>query len=150
MALTVEVLKKIFPPRVEDAVKHLSLGEPYKQVARELEIDAETVKSYAATYRKLMKAKTTLEAVANAVAKGVISIKEIDGKTLISCGLIFFTSFQSDFVMARSVRTTKLKRRDDAITQSENGGEMVSAWHQGVDLRYLVLGGFCDRAVRQG
>lgn len=146
--LKVDVLQKLFPPRVEDTVKRLASGDSYKEAARELDVDAETVKSYASAFRRVMQAKNTAEAVAKAVARGIISIKEIDGKTLIACGLIFFTSFQSDFVMARSVRTTKLKRRDDAITQSENGGEMVSAWHQGADFRHLVPGGFCDRAVR--
>jgi DNA-binding CsgD family transcriptional regulator len=147
MALEVTFLKKVFSPAAERAISKLAAGDSYEEAAAELHRDKETVKSYAAVFRQTMHAKSTLEAVAKAVARGIISIKEIDGKTLIACGLIF-TSFQSDFVMARSVRTTKLKRRDDAITQSENGGEMVSAWHQGADLRHLVPGGFCDRAVR--
>lgn len=146
--LKVDVLQKLFPPRVEDTVKRLASGDSYKEAARELEIDAETVKSYAAAFRRGMQAKNTAEAVAKAVARGVISIKEIDRKTLIACGLICLTSFHSDYTLARSVRTTKTKRREDAITQSENGGQVVGAWHQGADFRFLVPGGLCDRAVR--
>lgn len=146
--LKVDVLQKLFPPRVEDTVKRLASGDSYKEAARELDVDAETVKSYASAFRRVMQAKNTAEAVAKAVARGIISIKEIDGPTLIACGLIVLTSFNSERAMAKSHRRLKSERREDAITQLEDGGEMVSAWHQGADLRHLVPGGFCDRAIR--
>lgn len=148
MALEVRFLKKVFSPAAEKAISKLAAGESYEEAAKELHRDKETVKSYAAIFRQTMHAKSTLEAVAKAVARGIISIKEIDGKTLIACGLITLTSFSSDRVMAKKHRKSLSERRDDATTQFEDGGQMVSEWLQRADLRSVVPDGFRDSSVR--
>ena len=151
MPIRVDVLQKMFSPRVEDAVKRLASGDSYKEAARELEVDAETIKAYATTFRRAMQAKNTTEAVIKAIARGVISITEIDAKTLMACGLIALTSFSTDYVSARTIRTAKTnksERRDDAILQSENGGEMVYTRNQIIDVRGRVSAGFFTGSVR--
>lgn len=147
MALQVEFLQKLFSPAAERAISKLAAGSSYQEAAEELHRDKETIKSYAAVFRQVMHAKSTVEAVAKAVARGVISIKEIDGKTLIACGLITLTSFNSDRVMAKGHRKSLSERREDAITQFEDGGQVVSEWLQRADLRSVVPGGLSDRAV---
>lgn len=148
MALQVTFLEKVFSPAAERAISKLAAGESYEEAAAELNRDKETVKSYAAVFRQTMQAKSTLEAVAKAVARGVISIKEVDGKTLLACGLIALTSFNSDFVMAKNTRKAKTERREDADTPPSESLEILFGRGGQADFRSVVPGGFCDRAVR--
>lgn len=147
MALKVEFKQKLFSPAVERAVSRLAAGASVQDAASELHRDKETVKSYATVFRQTMQAKSMVEAVAKAVARGVISIKEIDGKTLIACGLISLSSFHTDYVMARSVRTTKTTRHDNADTPSEQVSEVFAAGFGSPVLCTVVPGGLSDRAV---
>lgn len=148
MALEVKFLQKRFSPAAERAISKIAVGLSHDDAAKELHRDKETIKSYAAVFRQVMNARSTLEAVAKAIASGVISIKEVDGKTLLACGFIALTSFHSDFTMAKTARTAKTKRREDAITQSENGGQVAGTWHQGVDVCSVVPVRLSDRTIR--
>lgn len=151
MALKVEFREKIFTPAIERTVERLAAGESYQETADELHRDKETVKSYAAVFRQAMHAKSMVEAVAKAVARGVISIKEIDVKSVLACAFIGLTGFNSDAVMARTartVRTTRTARQKHAATQSENGVQVVYEGLQSADFRTVVSSGLSSSAVR--
>jgi DNA-binding CsgD family transcriptional regulator len=109
MKLEAKVIKEAFPPRVGETAEHLSLGESYKDVARQLEIDTETVKSYAAMFRRIMEAKSTGEAVAKAIARGIISITENGGKTMLIACLIFSAGMPDKHAPPKT--KTKLENR---------------------------------------
>ena len=152
MRLHVEFIQNVFSPRVQEAVKRLASGDSYKEAARELDVDTETVKSYASVFRKELNARNTLEGISILVARGVIKLSEIDKKTLITCGLIILSGSHSDYLMAKTVRaskTTRMERRNNEIAQPENGGEMVHQWHQRLVLCGVVPNRLSSTTVRE-
>lgn len=117
MKLEAKVIKDTFPPRVGETAEHLTIGESYKEAARQLQIDTETVKSYAAMFRRIMEAKTTGEAVAKAIARGIITITENGGKTLILLLVLVGTGLPDKQYCSKVKTTTKIKieRRIDEV-----------------------------------
>lgn len=125
----------IFTRKVEEAFGHFASGESYQEAADQLNRDIETMKSYGKVIREVLHAKSMIEAVAKAAAKGIISFKEVDPKALIACGLVVLSSFNTDFTQPRPVRsttrTTRTARRDDAAAgEVITIDQMAVAWHQ--------------------
>jgi len=117
MTLEAKVIKGELPPRVGETAEHLSLGESYKEAARQLQIDTETVKSYAAMFRRIMEAKSTGEAVAKAIARGIITITENGGKTLLLALVLVGSGIPEDHEAGKIKIKTRIKieRRVDEI-----------------------------------
>ena len=66
-------------PRERDLLRSLAAGFDYGQVARELKISYETVRSHAGRLRKKLKARSRADLVLWAVANGFSTRGEPDG-----------------------------------------------------------------------
>jgi hypothetical protein len=115
MKLKAEINQKIFTPEVEKAFTALAESHSYKAIAIEQEKSEETIKSYAKIIREEFHAKTIMEATLKAVARGVISIKEV-GKTLAITAIVLASVTDDDYRNFRRHERTK-------ITVSRNKNE---------------------------
>lgn len=141
----IEFNQHVFTPKVEQAFGEFASGKSYQEAADNLHRDLETMKSYGKVIREVLHAKSMLEAVAKAAARGIISFKEVDVKTLVACGLVLMSSFSGDFTQPKPVRstsrTTRTARRDHAAGAEEviTIDQVVLARHQIPADRLVVL-----------
>lgn len=110
MTLQVDIKKHVLSPAQERAFKDLALGLSYEEVSQKHHRTTETVKSHAKVIREHFQAKTMLEAVAKAVANGIITITEAGGKTTLAICLVVASGFVDGEVMARTNRTPQSSR----------------------------------------
>lgn len=116
MTLKVEIKKHILSPAQERAFADLAAGMTYEEIAARHHRTTETVKSHAKVIRETLHAHTMVEAVAKAIARGIITITEVGGKTLLAAALIVASGFVDDGDMVRTTRTagtTRIARRID-------------------------------------
>lgn len=115
MTLKVEIKKHILSPAQERAFTDLAAGMTYEEIAARHHRTTETVKSHAKVIRETLHAKSMIEAVAKAVAQGIITITEVGGKTMIACALVVASGFLDDHDVMRHARNTRtrVERRID-------------------------------------
>lgn len=117
MALQVDIKKHILSPAQERVFKDLAAGMTYDQIAEKHHRTKETVHSHSKVIRETFEAHSMVEAVAKAIARGIISISEIGGKTMIAACLIVASGFATDNEIVRTTRTAKTttaRRIDEA------------------------------------
>lgn len=111
----IEFKKHILTPKVEEAFGVLGLGKTYQDAADELNRDIETIKSHGKIIREVFQAASMLEAVTKAVAKGIITITEKGGKTLLLALIMVGTGLpdNQDYSRVKTKTRTKIEIRID-------------------------------------
>jgi DNA-binding CsgD family transcriptional regulator len=151
----------LLTPKVAESALHLASGETLQEAADELDRDIETVKTYAKTFRETMHAKSMLAAVAKAVAMGLISISEVNAKTLFACAMITASGFSDDQddirrtpvrntpVRRTSTRLPRTPKREESMALFFYGDEVVLAKREKPELCFRVPGAL-DSAFAYG
>jgi|GEM_PF-5371482 DNA-binding CsgD family transcriptional regulator len=105
----IEFKKHVLTPKVEEAFGVLGLGKTYQDAADELSRDIETIKSHGKIIREVFQAASMLEAVTKAVAKGIITITEKGGKTLLLALFMVGTGLPEDHEAGKIKIKTRIK-----------------------------------------
>lgn len=111
MALEIEAKKGAFKSiRFVQLLAGFANGLSYESIAKQNGISEETAKTYGKILREELGVKDKAEALGVAIARGLISIKETGGKTLLSCLLIISSGFLDHHDYSRYAKT-KIKPR---------------------------------------
>ncbi len=78
---------KVLSEKEESVFEKLAKGMSYQAIAEETHRSEDTVKFHAKAIREKFHARSTLEAVAIAIAKGWLEIKEVGVKTTLAVAL---------------------------------------------------------------
>jgi len=115
MTIEVELKKPITGKKPDQAFIKLAAGMSYAEAAAELHRDVETIKSHSKVIRDILHAKTMVQAVAIAVSKGIITITEKGGKTLLLALVLVGAGIPEDHEAGKiKVKTRiKIERRID-------------------------------------
>jgi DNA-binding CsgD family transcriptional regulator len=104
MTLQVDVKEDAFKsPRLKQVLQGWVNGLSYDAIAKQNHIGEETARSYGKVLRETFHAKDKAEVIAKAVARGLISIKEV-GKVLSVAMLILANVSDDDYTKTRIVR----------------------------------------------
>jgi len=115
MTIEVELKKPITGKKPDQAFIKLAACMSYAEAAAELHRDVETIKSHSKVIRDILNAKTMVQAVAIAVAKGIITITEKGGKTLLLALIMVGTGLpdHQDYTRVKTKTRIKIERRID-------------------------------------
>lgn len=117
MSIHVELKKPISGKKPDEAFTKLASGMTYAEVAAELHRDVETIKSHSKAVREILHAKSIVEAVAIAIAKGFISITESGGKTLVLALILVGTGIpeNQEYCKTKVKTRVKIEQRIDEV-----------------------------------
>lgn len=117
MTIKVELVKPISGKKPDEAFTRLATGMSYAEVAAEMHRDVETIKSHSKVIREILNAKTMVQAVAIAVAKGMITITEKGGKTLLLTLVLVGSGIPDDhaYSKVKLKSRTKIERRINEV-----------------------------------
>ena len=115
MTLEVKINKPVFGKKQGEVFRKLATGMTFAEAADELHRDVETIKSHSKVIRDILHAKTMVQAVAIAVAKGIITITETGGKTLLLALIMVGTGLpeHQDYSRVKTKTRIKIERRTD-------------------------------------